>query len=276
MAARTGDRAAIGCALVVLLACAPTFAYDPERDAWLIAPAADEVRLGPREPFFFTRVQQTGSDLPPRLAAGQELSLLQQVGEGRQEAVKTLLDTGLNPNRSTALQAGTRALVEAVERGDAEMVRLLLEAGAHPDLGGQGLTPLGLAALRGHARIARLLLRAGAQVDLKGADGNTPLYNAALMGHTAVIRALLPHRPDFSLSGRGLPGYEGLNALGVAAYMGHTEALRTMLQAGADPDLLDRMGRPPLYYAVLRRHRGAVHALLEHGADPGAISVDDY
>ena len=63
-------------------------------------------------------------------------------------------------------ESGDNALMHAVLHGNFEMTRALLDAGADPDLKGQGFTPLGMAALRGNTRIVQALLKAGADVIL--------------------------------------------------------------------------------------------------------------
>lgn len=275
-------------------------AYEPERDAWLVAgqqPEPHERRA--RDPLLFARINATGNDREPMVARDREAELIDAAARGDRTRVEALLAAGVNPNRPSALRFGERALVHAVDRGDVEMVRVLLEAGAHPDLAGQGYTPLGLAAMRGHARIARLLLRAGAQVDLKGADGNTPLFLAAWFDRADVVRELLPHRPVFSLPNKGYTEpaplfdgflsterpffyrpddrqnrYDGMNALGIAAMHNSVASLALMLDAGANPRLRDRGGLEPLFYAVYKRNRAAADLLIARGADPGNFRID--
>lgn len=62
---------------------------------------------------------------------------------------------------------GCTALRWASEKGHAEIVELLLDAGAEPDkLDKKGYTPLMMAAYGGHMRVACALIRHGAEVDL--------------------------------------------------------------------------------------------------------------
>lgn len=259
----------------------PSWAYDPERDAWLLPEV--EVELGRRtrpadagpHPLDFSPIQAAGSYIPPEYAQGDRLALLDAAVRGDRERLETLLKQGENPNARAGYQ-GMTPLLHAVARLDVEMTRLLLAAGADPNLRGAGFTPLALAANLGQDRIAGYLLRAGADPDLKGSDGNTPLYHAALLGHTGVVREILSHGPDLALFNKGLPGFEGVNALGAAALAGNVAVLHLLLDAGADPGLLDRDMRPPLYYALIRHQRGSVRALLERGADPGVMSIDAY
>jgi ankyrin repeat protein len=254
-------------------------AYEPERDAWLVPePPRLERDARPRiPPLEFARIHMNGNDVVRDHATDREAALIKAVERGERERVEKLLVEGANPNRSADVW-GRRALIRAVDRGDVELIRLLLDAGADPDLKGEGTTPLVLAALRGHARATELLLRAGADPDLKAADGNTPLIAAALMGHAGVVRALLPHKPDFTLWNNAGLTRLGLKttATGIAAHMGNVEVLGLLLEAGADPNHLDRDLNPPLFHAVYARQRGAILMLLRHGAEASTMSVDAY
>jgi len=86
------------------------------------------------------------------------------------------------------------ALARAVNDGDLVQVQSLLTAGANPNrqffrLG----RPLNAAAQKGNLEIVRLLIAAGAEVDTPEApdDGHTPLSEASYNGHLEVVRLLL-------------------------------------------------------------------------------------
>lgn len=68
--------------------------------------------------------------------------------------------------------------------------------------------------------------------------------------------------------------YTGLHA---AAHRGEAAAITRL--AGAAPAALaarDANGRTPLHVATFARQRSAVRALIDAGADPGALDVDRY
>ncbi|MGY3203538.1 ankyrin repeat domain-containing protein [Streptomyces sp. TE5632] len=97
----------------------------------------------------------------------------------------------------------SRHLLEAILAADAARVKALLRAGADPERGdSDGTTPLYLASVQGEAEVARLLLEAGASPDTEsrgvGSDG-TPLCAAACWGHTETVRELLAHGADPNL-----------------------------------------------------------------------------
>jgi ankyrin repeat protein len=98
--------------------------------------------------------------------------------------------------------------------------------------------------------------------------GLTLLMRASRSGDVRLARALLliGTRPNQRSS------ETGKSALFFAAANGHANVARLLLAGGADPNLLDRLGRTPLCDAgQLSRIRPEVfQTLLERGADPNA------
>lgn len=222
-------------ALALLSVAQPALAFDPERDAWLLPPV-EEPAAGPQrvvDPMDFARMRATGNDLEPEYATPDQRELLDAAAKGDRTRLELLLKEGIAPNGRADVW-GRTALLEAVDRGHVEMVRLLLDAGADPDLRGGGHAPLVRAALLGHAQITGMLLKHGADPDIKSSDGNTALTAAATMNRPEVIRVLMGFRPDYTLH-----NLEGRTALSVAALEGFEEAVRALLEAGVDVNVQD-------------------------------------
>ncbi len=247
----------VGYVLLFVLT-APAHAFDSERDTWLLPEAKVKARQKP-DPLEFSRIKATGNDAEPEYATAEQLALIQAAELGDRAQLEKLLQQGVNPNGLSGPR-GNNALVYAVARGDVEISRLLLDAGADPDLKGGGYTPLGLAALRGHARIAVLLLQAGADPDRKSGDGNTPLTAAAGMNRLEVIQALLAAHPDYTLFNG-----EGRTALSVAAFEGFLEAVRLMLEMGVDVNVQDRNKANALDATSFNDNKRIQKLLVEHG-----------
>ena len=101
--------------------------------------------------------------------------------------------------------------------------------------------------------------------------GDTPLHAAAATYRIDIARALLSNGADIAARNRrgaqplhyaadGLPGSSTWNPQAQA------EMITLLIQAGADPNALDKSGVAPLHRAVRQRCPGAVNALLRNGA----------
>ncbi|KAK3364612.1 ankyrin repeat-containing domain protein [Lasiosphaeria hispida] len=196
---------------------------------------------------------------------------------GHTEIVQILLDHGANPNAySTKINPGT-ALQAACVVGNTDIARILIAKGAHPDYGaGDFSNPLTGATSNGHGEIVELLLQAranpnvfggqdgstplvnaclslqakyidllvryGAVVDQKDPDEDTPLIVSALVGDSECVKVLLNYRADINLGGK----HHG-SALHAAASRGHVETCKLLLENGA---AVNKRGGP--YDSVLQ------------------------
>jgi len=103
----------------------------------------------------------------------------------------TLASDTSAPHVAAALDPGS--LLARVKAGDACGVADLLSQGDPPDAERDACsrTPLLWAADSGNAELVALLLAAGADVNAADEDGGTALLHAALCGHELAARALL-------------------------------------------------------------------------------------
>lgn len=83
-------------------------------------------------------------------------------------------------------EQGSTPILIAAERGDPEIVLLLLQNGANPTdtTRNTKMTPLHLAAQQGHLDAACMLLRAGADINAQDAIKNSPAHYAFKYGHS--------------------------------------------------------------------------------------------
>ncbi len=220
-------------------------------------------------------------------------SLTFAIRNGDQETIRRFLAQGGDPNTA---QYGHRTtlLHVAAERRQEAMVRMLLCAGADPDIiDSRGLAPLGYALNEssplgggddGHESalaIARLIVEAGASLDVLGeARGQLqgwevqaykpPLALAARHGNVGVLRFLLESGADPGQADRW-----GMTALHYAASGGVVETARLLCEAGADPNAAYE---PPLWtplhsviYSADARKKGTtaslIRLLVQAGAD---------
>lgn len=160
---------------------------------------------------------------------------------------------------------GTPLLTIAARDGALQTVKLLLAAGADPDVS----TPIGETALmlatffpnddhdvrqqERHEAIVRALLEAGAQVD-NHPHYYTPLSYAAYRNRQRIMRFLLAR--GASVDGYVAGGRTYVNTpLMMAAMQGHYDAAVSLLRAGADPTVRVHQGHTAAELAAKYNHR---------------------
>ena len=142
----------------------------------------------------------------------------------------------------------------AAERGDLQIVELLLDSGADPDGGtvNYGWSALQLAAHWGHTEIVELLISRGAVVDI---------FTCALLGDDRTASRLLSQDPTLATT----PGLSSAPPLHQAA----TSAVaQRLIDHGAALETLDSNGNTPLLSAICRGEtsQGVADLLFESGS----------
>ena len=173
------------------------------------------------------------------------------------------------PLRPGAIAAPTApaadVLLEAARRGDAAVVRALVAKGVDVNAApGDGMTALHWAAERGQQEVVAVLLGAGAQVSaVTRLGGYQPLHLAARAGQAAVVTALLAgHAPAAA------PTTTGATALHFAAAAGSAPAVAALIAAGAAVDAREpQWGQTPLMFAAAAGRTDVVRVLAARGAD---------
>jgi uncharacterized protein len=169
---------------------------------------------------------------------------------------------GGNSGRFADRQLGTgcTALYRAVEGGDADVIRSLLDKGANPNINGMGFTPF--------------LVAAGVTPGAGGAGSapNTTMLDLMIQ-HGADVNAQVTGTRSYSMrvSYNPPPNKEGTSALHGAVQAGRTDLVRYLLEKGATPDLVDANGKKPIDMLDIRPDTGGRGA----GGRGGAVQAVD-
>ncbi|KAL2867708.1 ankyrin repeat-containing domain protein [Aspergillus lucknowensis] len=235
------------------------------------------------------KLQEAGADL-----AGQRTfsPLAHAAARKRVEMVKYLLAQGVNPTEEPASPA---ALQEAVEAGDMEIIRILVDAMKQlltpPMLGSQlANAALESAVDSGREDILKFLFEHGVDVNFgTGYPSQTPLERAITWDKHWLVEFLLDegasaenlalpsglsplrHAVEYGsasmvdvLFKRSLAG-QCTEELAVAVMYGKEETVRILLNNGADPGALGRNGEIPICCAADRGLGNIVAMLLQAG-----------
>jgi ankyrin repeat protein len=167
------------------------------------------------------------------------------------------------------VEASGPSLLAAVEAGDAELARLLLQARVYAgQRDAAGNSPLHIALDRGHLAIGWGLIENGADLAAANPAGITPVSLAVYKGETAMADRLL----DAGAPPEGLvPG--GDMVLPWAIRNGRLVFVRRLMEGGADPHQIDPAGNPLLHVAIEAGRRDLTDELLKLGADAAAVNA---
>lgn len=159
------------------------------------------------------------------------------------DGLASVLAGGADPNALKPAPPHWSPLHEAIEQledgGSIEALVLLLRHGAAVE-GSEGDTPLLMALYRDQPDAVRLLLGAGANPNVRGMEGDSPLRVAVERGDHATAAMLLRCGAGGTIDDAGAP--TGASALGIAAKRLDVQMIRLLLQAGADPAARDADG----------------------------------
>nr|CCA14553.1 conserved hypothetical protein [Albugo laibachii Nc14] len=189
------------------------------------------------------------------------------VARGQIESVKWLIEHDANVNLFSKSSYWSERVPPIFLADNAEIVRILMQAGANhlqiPDPGRMNtLTALQLAYLRGNIPIAYELEQWGGDVAL------TPLHAAAASNKVNKVRKLLKARADANCLGeQGYQGFHRRTPLHWGAVNGMQGTVELLLERGADPNFQDAKGRTPLHWAARTGRSNIIELLTSRGAN---------
>ena len=178
-------------------------------------------------------------------------------------ALELLLAAGADPNaRNTR---GASALPWTLESEKAAHV--LVNAGADVNSLDRNGNPILDAAFRfGTANAVRILLEGGADVNVLNTS-REPLIYAAYSGGAEKLRLALEFGADVDARGPG-----GRTVLSAMTRQEFTDEYMQLIDAGADLDVCDDLGNPPLALALSSPHIHFTEALVHAGATVNTYS----
>ncbi len=171
------------------------------------------------------------------------MDLISAVQKGDTEIVKMLLDKGADVNAKD--NNGNAALIWAVDRKNTEIIKMLLDKGADVNVDvnvkdGSREPVLIYAIKKDNTEIVKILLDNGA--DVKSRAANMALSYASIFKNIEIIKMLLDKGADARRSG-------GSDALIVAVIKNNIELVKMLIDKGADISERDIKGKTVLDYA---------------------------
>ena len=211
--------------------------------------------------------------------AGQDPSgktaLILAVVNDRADIIHLLVAAGANPN--TADFAGLRAIHWAVKCGHHECLRKLIEEEVDVEvIDASGRTPLSKAVSMGDQEAMHILLESGADPDSQDCDGRTAVYVAARRlgagDPTAkdTFAGMLEHGVDLDKTDKN-----GRTVTNYCTLMNKPDLLKVLVEVDNPPnfEIQDNLNRTALDWAVYRKGRGKCANLLEQS---GALQYERH
>ncbi|KAM0867793.1 hypothetical protein ACQ4PT_041747 [Festuca glaucescens] len=223
-------------------------------------------------------IQDLGFPVDAPSSSG-ETPLLLAATFGHTETAAYLLERGATPRAPDS--DGETPLHWAAYNGDRELAMLLLHRGADAGAANPRGTPLHVAAERAHPDVVSILLRQGADVcrlhfsrlcqmsnkvdqfailqPNKVANGVfTPLISSLVGGSLKCMKLLILAGANVNAG-----GFSGATLLFIAcSRRGTAPFVKCLLDAGADPNALDELGRLPIEIAAVHAETEVVEVLF--------------
>jgi len=192
-----------------------------------------------------------------------EKSLEEYIKAEKEAFEKWEAANGILKAREALLQMGIpvtgESLANIAGQGGAYEVSLFLEAGFSPDTRNKAGVPLlNLAARKGNLEILKLLVQAGAHVNIQADDrGTSAIIDSVMAKQYSLVDDLIKAGADLNIKSK-----DGQTALVVAVGSNDERMVEALLKAGADPDIADSMGQTARKYAALF-HKNTIMTLFD-------------
>ena len=186
------------------------------------------------------------------------------------DIVKLLLENSADPNIQSNL--GFTALIYASCIGGIDCVRMLLDHNADINLKkySSGSSALFFASYAGNLKLVKILLKQkDVNSNIQRKDGATPLYIASQNGHLEIVKRLLKKKVNPNTPCNG-----GVTPLFIASQNGHLEIVERLLKKKVYPNTPCDDGATPLFIASQNGHLKIVERLLKKKIYPNTPCDD--
>ena len=165
-----------------------------------------------------------------------------------------------SPKKNTKQAPPPPPLIEAVQKGEIDKIKKLLEKGANVNIKEKTTqrTALHYATSTGQGQIIALLLQNGADINSKDANLQTPLHYVAQIGSAALAKFFIGQKADPNAKDK-----QGRIPLHYAVAQGSLDAANVFLNNTSDTKALDKNGFSVLHFAALEGHKELLRLLLE-------------
>ena len=185
-------------------------------------------------------------------------TLIQSCKDGNLAKATDAVNSGADVNKKDP--DNESPLFIAVKKNRKEIVEYLLSKGAMVDdiNGNYGTTALYRSCFDGTLDITKVLVDAGANINFKRMDGYySPFFIAVMNNHKHIVEYLISKGVNIDEKN----GQNDDSALHKACYIGSLEMTKILVKAGADINILDKIGQKPIDLAIQKNHQAIVKYL---------------
>jgi ankyrin repeat protein len=208
-----------------------------------------------------------------RSGEGSKDNILSWIAEGIIEECQNTLEKhkAIDSQKFLDDEDYRKLVIEMLETKSHALSKVKLCTEALKQMGGDGSTPLMLAAEKGDLRRVKELVDQRKDLMVANRQQKTALHVAVASGHANVIEALLHANADFRAK-----DIEGNTALHVAATSGHLDVLDVLRKyQGSEFDVKDNGQFTPLHIAARHGHCEFVLALVNAKANFNALAQNE-
>ncbi len=202
-------------------------------------------------------LERRGANLQALSGAKNQNALMFAAQFGNSEVARHLIERGL-PLEATD-SAGVTALFMAAKGGFTDCCRVLVEAGANPNMEepDRGFNPVLAACYMLKYETADYLVSAGGDIDHVMKNGATVVDLIGLAGEEEGIEWMAKHKLNLNQQN----AQTGETLLMLAAGKGSSRLVQTLLLHHADPFLSDSKGRTAMDYALAAKDQSTIDML---------------